>query len=64
MSTLTDSKDLKSLYDYFERNSIEFSVDNNPSPEKVSRIKQAIERKNELIDASIKAFKNTIRSKA
>lgn len=57
MSTLTDSKDLEFFVDYLDKNGIASSVDENPSPEKVSRISRAIERKNDLIEATRKLLK-------
>jgi len=43
-----------------EKNNIPFSVDNNPSEEKVSRIKASIARKADLYRKTIEHFKKQI----
>lgn len=45
------------MTDYCEKNGIKFTVDTDPSPEKVARIKASIKRKEELREFFIKRYK-------
>lgn len=39
---------MKDLIEYLDRHGIEYTIDRNPSPEKIERIKKSIKRKEEL----------------
>jgi|GEM_PF-6209491 len=58
MNIQTNTDFLKS---YLDKNKINYSVDNNPSPEKVSRIKTAIARKKVLMDLAVSTYKQVFR---
>ena len=38
----TTNQDMEELYSYLAKNNISFSVNNNPSPEKIQRVEKAI----------------------
>ena len=46
--TKTTEADMQRLYDYMDRMGVSYTVDRNPSPEKIARIKAQIE-KNKII---------------
>lgn len=50
--------DIKELTDYFDRHGVEYTIDLNPSPEKIKRIKESIKRKNEIAKIMKKEFDN------
>jgi len=39
---------MKEVIEYLERHGIPYTIDRNPSPEKIKRIKESIKRKEEL----------------
>ena len=39
---------MKDLIEYLERHGIEYTIDRNPSPEKIERLKKKIEEKEKL----------------
>ena len=45
----TTDKDMAYMFSYLDKAGAKFTVDTNPSEEKVSRITAAIERKNQLL---------------
>jgi hypothetical protein len=47
------------LYQYLSKTGADFVVDKNPSEEKISRIREAIQRKKDLFDMAIERFKNS-----
>jgi hypothetical protein len=49
----TTAADMAYLCAYLEKTGVDYSVDANPSEEKVSKIRQAIARKNQLIKEAI-----------
>ena len=46
------------LADFLKSNNIEYKIDNNPTPEKVSRIQKALDRKSGLMDLAVNAYKS------
>jgi hypothetical protein len=40
----TSEADMQRLYDYMDKMSITYTVDRNPSPEEIARIKKVIEK--------------------
>ena len=53
----TTAADMAYLCAYLEKTGADYSVDANPSEEKLSKIRQAIARKNQLIKEAIHSFK-------
>ena len=51
----------KLLLNYLDSKKIEYKLDENPSPEKVSRIQKAIERKKTLMDLAVNTYKQVMR---
>lgn len=49
------------LIGILDKNDLKYSIDNNPSPAKVNRIKRAIERKEALMQIAINAYKQLFR---
>jgi MinD superfamily P-loop ATPase len=47
-STKTTNEDMQRLYDYMDKMGVSYTIDRNPSPEKIARIKAQIE-KNKII---------------
>ena len=43
--------DIATLTAYLEKNEVDFDVDTNPTPEKISRIKASMKRKDSFIKA-------------
>ena len=56
----TTMKTSDHLYEYLSRTGADFVVDKNPSEDKIKRIKEAIERKNDLFNRALDKFKNSI----
>lgn len=50
--------DLKELTDYFDKNGVNFTVDLNPSPEKIKSIEEYLGRKTKLEKLMKKEFDN------
>jgi len=48
---------LKRITDYLDRMGINYTVDRNPSPEKVEKIKTSIKRKEELEKIFVERYK-------
>lgn len=40
---------MTNLYEYMDKLGIKYTVDKNPSPEKIEKIKKSIERRDEMI---------------
>jgi hypothetical protein len=40
----TSEADMQRLYDYMDKMGVKYTVDRNPSPEKIARIKAQIEK--------------------
>lgn len=53
MSTKSNTELLQS---YLKNNGFEFTVDNSPSPEKLSRIQQALSRKKSLMSLAVSTY--------
>jgi len=53
----TTAADMVQLCAYLDRAGANYTIDTNPSEEKVGKIKQAIARKNQLIKEAINSFK-------
>lgn len=49
------------LLEYLDKNSIEYTIDNNPSPDKVSRITAALDRKKNLMNLAVATYKQVFR---
>jgi len=47
-ATKTTNEDMQRLYDYMDKMGVSYTIDRNPSPEKIARIKAQIE-KNKII---------------
>lgn len=47
-TTKTTNEDMQCLYDYMDKMGVKYTIDRNPSPEKIARIKAQIE-KNKII---------------
>ena len=47
-TTKTTNEDMQRLYDYMDKMGVSYTIDRNPSPEKIARIKAQIE-KNKII---------------
>jgi hypothetical protein len=47
-STKTTNEDMQRLYDYMDKMGVSYTIDRNPSEEKIARIKAQIE-KNKII---------------
>ena len=47
-TTKTTEADMQRLYDYMDKIGVKYTIDRNPSPEKIARIKAQIE-KNKII---------------
>ncbi len=47
-STKTTNEDMQRLYDYMDKMGVSYTIDRNPSSEKIARIKAQIE-KNKII---------------
>lgn len=45
----TSEADMQRLYEYMDKMGITYTVDRNPSPEKIAEIKSKIEKQNALI---------------
>ncbi|WP_353089007.1 hypothetical protein [Flavobacterium sp.] len=54
----TTNKDMVQLYEYLNKRGATLSVDRNPSPEKISRIKEAIRTKNDFFANALERFSN------
>ncbi len=48
----TTEADMQRLYDYMDKMGVEYTVDRNPSPEKIAEIKAKIERSRGLLEKS------------
>ena len=48
----TTNADMQRLYDYMGKMGVTYTVDRNPSPEKIARIKAQIERSRSLLAKS------------
>ena len=48
----TTEADMQRLYDYLDKIGVTYTVDRNPSPEKIARIKAQIERSRSLLEKS------------
>ena len=46
----TSEADMQRLYDYMDKMGVEYTVDRNPSPEKIAEIKTKIERSRRLLE--------------
>ena len=44
----TTNADMQRLYDYLDKMGVTYTVDRNPSPEKITRIKAQIEKNKQL----------------
>lgn len=53
----TTAADMAHLCAYLQKTGANLTVDNNPSEEKLSKIRQAIARKNQLIKEAIDSFR-------
>lgn len=53
---VTTEADMKRLYEYMDKMGVDYTVDNNPSPEKIERIKKMIERRDARFEALRKCF--------
>lgn len=45
----TTEDDMKNLYDYMDKMGVTYTVDRNPSPEKIERLRKSIEKRDERI---------------
>lgn len=45
----TTESDMQRLYDYMDKNGIPYSVNRNPSPEEIERIKAQIEKNEKIL---------------
>ena len=57
----TTEKDMEFLYAYMNERKVEYTVDRNPTQEKIELIQQAIQRKNALIRKAIEKYTGAIR---
>lgn len=48
------------LTDYLDKRDFNYSVDNNPSPAKINRIKKALERKENLMNLAVSTYKQVL----
>lgn len=48
----TTEADMQRLYDYMDKMGVKYTVDRNPSPEKIAEIKAKIERSRGLLEKS------------
>jgi hypothetical protein len=48
----TTEADMQRLYDYMDKMGVKYTVDRNPSPEKIAEIKAKIERSRSLLEKS------------
>ena len=46
----TSEADMQRLYDYMDKMGVTYTVDRNPSPEKIAEIKAQIERSRRLLE--------------
>ena len=46
----TTEADMQRLYDYMDKMGVTYTVDRNPSPEKIAEIKAKIERSRRLLE--------------
>jgi len=44
----TTNADMQRLYDYMDKMGVSYTVNRNPSPEEIARIKKAIEKNKQL----------------
>jgi hypothetical protein len=44
----TTNADMQRLYDYLDKMGVTYTVNRNPSPEEIARIKKAIEKNKQL----------------
>lgn len=51
----------QAIVDILNSSNIEYTVDNNPSPEKVTRIQRALDRKKALMELAVVAYKQVMR---
>lgn len=49
------------LLGFLEKNNYKYNLDTNPTPEKVSKIKDAIQRKEALMNYAIDSYKKVFR---
>jgi hypothetical protein len=49
--------DIKELTDYLDKNGVNYTIDDNPSPEKIKRIEDSIKRKEEKEKLLVKEYK-------
>lgn len=50
-----------SIINYLDNNNIVYKLDENPSEEKITRIKKAIQRKKTLMDLAVSTYKQVMR---
>jgi len=55
----TNITNSEKLYQYLDKTGADFVVDKNPSLEKVTRIREAIQRKNDLFERALDRFKTS-----
>ena len=48
---------IKILTEYLDRNEISYTIDNNPSPEKIEKIKSSIKRRENLEKILVERYK-------
>jgi hypothetical protein len=48
----TTEADMQRLYDYMDKMGVKYTVDRNPSPEKIAEIKAKIEKSRSLLEKS------------
>ena len=47
----TTNEDMQRFYDYLDKMGVEYTVDRNPSPEKIAEIKAKIAKNEEILKA-------------
>jgi len=48
------------LTEYLDKRDFNYSVDNNPTPEKINRIRKALNRKENLMSLAVSTYKQVI----
>ncbi len=56
----TENQNTQFLIEYLDRKKFNYSIDNNPTPEKISSIRRTLERKKSLMDLAVGAYKQVI----
>ncbi len=52
----TTENDMKNLYDYMDKVGVTYTVDQNPSPEKIERLKKSIEKRDLRIKQMVEDY--------